>query len=417
MPAILYYIIKLSIALCVVYLFYQLVLRKLTFYNWNRWYLLVYSILAFFIPFINISPVINNSELDSSTLINWIPVLEGKAMETTTVVAEQGPDGWKLVILFIAAGSLVLAGRLLLQFFSFSLLLQRAELIEKGTLNLYHVDDKIIPFSFGNSIFINRNQHSAVELQEIIAHEFVHVRQRHTMDIIWGEILFMLNWYNPFAWLIRKAIRQNLEFIADNQVIRSGMDKKQYQYLLLKVIGNNHFSIAQHFNFSSLKKRIAMMNKLRSAKHNLARFLFILPIVAIMLFAFRNEYKKTNRSEQTINKTETRDTLSDNLPADYKAFFIKNPEIKDVYWNRDPYRITIKLNNGEKETYNLGRNEEVQVAEDKYGKLPAGPPAPPPSLSNDTTPVVGVTAPPIPAKTKLPENVQRISVKNDEATV
>src|SRR4029453_17672904 len=102
-----------------------------------------------------------------------------------------------------------------------------------------------------------------------------HVKQRHSIDIIWGEILCMLNWYNPFAWLLKSAIRQNLEFIADNKVMEHGIDKKEYQYLLLKVIGNNQFSIAPKFNFSSLKKRIAMMNKMKTAGVHLVKFLFI----------------------------------------------------------------------------------------------------------------------------------------------
>jgi TonB-dependent SusC/RagA subfamily outer membrane receptor len=98
----------------------------------------------------------------------------------------------------------------------------------------------------------------------------------------------MLNWYNPFVWLIRRSIRQNLEFIADHQVLEAGLDRKQYQYLLLKVVGAPAFAIANQFNFSSLKKRIAMMNKMRSAKVHLIKFMFVLPLLTILLLAFRN---------------------------------------------------------------------------------------------------------------------------------
>ena len=134
-------------------------------------------------------------------------------------------------------------------------------------MKLYEVNDPIIPFSFGNSIFINRRQHTEPELQEIIRHEFVYIRQKHSIDMLWTELLCLLNWFNPFAWLLKKAIRQNLEFIADQEVLDHGISKKEYQYLLLKVTGNNQYSIATPFNFSSLKKRIAMMNKLQSGVH------------------------------------------------------------------------------------------------------------------------------------------------------
>jgi hypothetical protein len=95
---------------------------------------------------------------------------------------------------------------------------------------------------------------------------------------------------------MRYAIRQNLEFLADDQVLKNGLDKKQYQYLLLKVIGNRQFSVAANFNFSSLKNRIAMMNKLKSAKLHLIKFLFILPLLAVLLISFRDkiQYKKDN---------------------------------------------------------------------------------------------------------------------------
>ena len=140
------------------------------------------------------------------------------------------------------------------------------------------------------SVFINSNLHTEDELREIVRHEFVHVRQKHTIDIIWAELLCIINWYNPFAWLLKRSIRQNLEFIADNKVVENGIDKKQYQYLLLKVIGNNQYSIATKFNFSSLKKRIAMMNKTKSARLQVGRFLFLVPVLAIILLAFRKSF-------------------------------------------------------------------------------------------------------------------------------
>ena len=105
--------------------------------------------------------------------------------------------------------------------------------------------------------------------------------------MIWAEVLCILNWYNPFAWLIKKVIRQNLEFIADQKVLQNGLDKKQYQYLLLKVAGGASFRITNQFNFSFLKKRIAMMNKMKSAKFHLIKFLFVLPLIAVMLLSFR----------------------------------------------------------------------------------------------------------------------------------
>ncbi|HRQ51714.1 MAG TPA: M56 family metallopeptidase, partial [Agriterribacter sp.] len=159
------------------------------------------------------------------------------------------------------------------------------------------VNSRIIPFAFGKSIFMNRQLHDAKDMEDIIKHEFVHIRQKHSIDIIWAELLCVLNWYNPFVWWIRSSIKQNLEYLADKTVLQDGMDKKQYQYLLLKVLGDHRFAIAQPFNFSSLKKRIAMMNKMQNTSIHLLKFLFMLPLIAVMVMAFREDHSPS------VNKT------------------------------------------------------------------------------------------------------------------
>ena len=285
MPYIAQYLLKLSISLAVVYLFYAWVLRRLTFYTWNRWYLLGYSLLAFFIPFINISSMLEQGAWNENEVVQLIPVVGNYEVVET---ASNQLTGWGVSLFLLVAGIIIMLIRLLVQYCSFRHIRRTAQLISDDAVKIYQVDKCIIPFSFGRSIFINQHQHNEEELKEIIRHEFIHVKQRHTADILWSELLCMLNWYNPFVWLIRQSIRQNLEFIADHQVLKTGLDRKQYQYLLLKVVGAPAFAIASQFNFSSLKKRIAMMNKMRSAKVHLIKFLFILPLVTVLLLAFRS---------------------------------------------------------------------------------------------------------------------------------
>jgi hypothetical protein len=151
------------------------------------------------------------------------------------------------------------------------------------------VDQPIIPFSFGRAIYLNPRLHTEKEYEEIILHEYVHVCQRHTVDILVAELLCIVSWFNPFSWMIRHCIRQNLEFIADRQVLASGLDRKAYQYHLLKVVGEPRYRLANNFNFSSLKKRIVMMNKSKSAKLHLFKFLFIVPLLGVLLVAFRDK--------------------------------------------------------------------------------------------------------------------------------
>ncbi|MCF3111755.1 hypothetical protein LL912_23405 [Niabella sp. CC-SYL272] len=288
MPVIIDYILKLSICLAVVYLFYQLFLRRLTFYNWNRWYLLGYGVLSFVIPLIDVMPELQKKELDRNTLVQMIPVF-GFSPEAQANSLLESLSTWDWVLVAGGIGSLVLLFRFGIMYLSFLRIKRRAQLISDARTRIYQLDEDVRPFSFGNAIFVNTELHSGEELEEIIRHEFVHVRQKHTIDIIWSELLCILLWFNPFVWLLRKSMKQNLEFLADKQVLQSGMDKKEYQYLLLKVMGNKQFAFANHFNFSSLKNRIAMMNSIKSAKVHLTKFLFLLPVVAVLLLAFRKE--------------------------------------------------------------------------------------------------------------------------------
>ncbi len=293
MPFIFAYIIKLSVSLGIMYLFYQLVLRRLTFYNWNRAYLFSYSAFSFLIPFINITPALERNAIKGNAFIQLVPTLNqamvnnhSSAMEHTISFSWSIND-YFLFIIILGIGVMVI--RLFIQFISFRLMLKQAKLISGGSIKIYQLNKKISPFSFGNSIFINQSMHDENEIHEIIKHEYVHIKQKHTLDILWAELLCIVNWYNPFAWLIRNAIKQNLEFIADNKVIETGIDKKAYQYLLLKVLGNNYYAIATPFSFSSLKKRIAMMNKFKHTKVHLLKFLFLIPLIVVSLLSFRQQ--------------------------------------------------------------------------------------------------------------------------------
>ena len=458
MPVLFIYLLKLSVSLAVVFLFYQLLLRRLTFYNSNRWYLLAYTILSFFIPFVDISLVLHKNEWSEMNIVQWVPVIHESG--TTEPGKNMSVNYWFIAGLFIMAGMFFMLCRLLIQFISFRNMMKKAELISGNETKIYQVNDSIIPFSFGKSIFINHHLHTEDELKEIIRHEFIHVKQRHSFDIIWAEILCLINWYNPFAWLLRKSIRQNLEFIADNKVLENGISKKEYQYLLLKVTGNNQYSIATQFNFSSLKKRIAMMNKLKSTKRQMLRLLFLLPATAVLLLAFRNNQNDDQQpafqwNGQAISPSEmlyqVTDTVPEVIKPNSKGYIInikdKSGEceivIKDknknevkrlllTEWNKNPEQYeeqygeipppppslpsseqwvkaahpnlksisvnnnlaSVTLKNGKKENYDLNNTDQKNAFENKYGKLQ--PPPLPPAAPGAPVPPIDGKLPPSP---------------------
>src|SRR5207253_812991 len=113
--------------------------------------------------------------------------------------------------------------------------------------------------------------------QQIILHEKVHIRQRHTLDILFAEIMLVFQWFNPFAWIYRREVEDNLEFLTDDQLTqKEHVNKQRYQLSLLKVSAP-HFplSLTNNYNQSTLKKRIAMMNKKKSSLHTGWKYFFL----------------------------------------------------------------------------------------------------------------------------------------------
>jgi hypothetical protein len=236
-----------------------------------------------------------------------------------------------------------------IQFLSFKKIRQSAKLInENDGIKLYHLDMDIIPFTFGNSIYINKLKHSADELKEIIRHESVHVYQKHTADVLITEFICMLNWYNPFAWLIKHSIKQNLEFLADDTVLVSGIDKKSYQYLLLKVMGNSPLTVTSNLNFSSLKKRIYMMNKTKTSGTHLLKFLFILPVIALLMLAFRDTNSGISKAnDENISSNDETYKLSEltySIPDPQVAAIVKKEQGKSLLQVGKPFTITLIKN-------------------------------------------------------------------------
>ncbi len=311
MPTLTEYLIKLTLGLSVMSLFYQLVLSRYTFYNWNRWYLLLYSVLAFVIPLINISPVLEqNAGLENELVASIpavqdfvpvrsvaLPVANAPEIQDSVSVFEFG--SWDQIFLgLFFAGMLVMMGRLVLSWACYLHVKRNADLVFDEEVKIYHLHKEIAPFSFGNGVFFNPALHNDQDQGGIMLHELVHVRQKHSIDIVWAEILCTVNWFNPFAWMIRHAIRQNHEYIADRAVLEYGFDAKQYQYLLLKVVGVPELLIGNQFNISSLKNRIIMMNKSRTGRVYLASFLFVLPVLALSIIMFRDKLQTVVQAQE-----------------------------------------------------------------------------------------------------------------------
>jgi hypothetical protein len=302
MPAFFLYLFKLSIALAAVYLLYRVLLQRHTFYRANRCYLLLCMALCPLIAWIDVSPFVAANNGTIGPMTHYVPMVQQlvaeQAVESPAPAIVQTANGpinpWAIAGGLVWAGMLFSLIRFLLKLASLMRIRKRSVPIGNHGAKLFQVPGNPLPFSFGNGIYLNPTAYSPSELDKIIRHEQVHVIQRHTIDILLAELLCIVNWCNPFAWWLRHAVRQNLEFIADDAVAGHGSDKKDYQYLLLKVSGTPVFGLANHLNFSSLKKRIVMMNKIKSAKVHLLKLALLLPLTALLLLAFRQQHPAAN---------------------------------------------------------------------------------------------------------------------------
>jgi hypothetical protein len=171
--------------------------------------------------------------------------------------------------------------------FQVVLLLWRAyrnPVIIDGKYRIVEVSGDKAPCSFGNNIFINPEKYDWDTYNQILLHEKIHIEQRHTLDILLAELVLIFQWFNPFAWVYRREMESNLEFLTDDQLMQhSKVEKQSYQLSLMKVSAP-HFplSLTTNYNQSILKKRIAMMNSKRSNLHTAWKYFFLVPVLAFL---------------------------------------------------------------------------------------------------------------------------------------
>jgi hypothetical protein len=285
MPALFVFLLKVNIALLLFCAGYYLVLRHLTFYTLNRVYLLAAILFASIYPQINVSDFVQRhqqlAQPVQQVVINW--QVPAQALAKTV----DKPNYWAYVALVFWIGAALLAIRLFVQLFSLYRLYKKSKPAVIGSHQVRLMDKDAAPFSFWQSIFVNPANHEPADLKAILLHEQEHVNQWHTLDILLAELSSIFYWFNPGIWLIKRAIRENIEFITDQKILKKGIDSKTYQYSLVSVSFNNtQPGIVNHFNLSTIKKRIIMMNAKRSSKINLTRYVFMVPVVVILLLVF-----------------------------------------------------------------------------------------------------------------------------------
>lgn len=278
------YFLKINVAIALFYAFYRLFFYKDTFFTWRRTALLCFFAVSAIVPLFNIQTWIEQQE----------PMAAMADLYATVVLPEltltpQPETDWKQLL----ADGIGIAYWLVVALLAARFLVQLTGIIRLGRrCPTQKIDDTTVhllprpegPFSFFRWIFVYPNAHTDEELHEILTHERTHARQWHSIDVMIGELACIVCWFNPFAWLMKREIRTNLEYMADEKVLETGHDSRTYQYHLL---GLSHHKAAatiyNSFNVLPLKKRITMMNKRRTRAIGRTKYLMFLPLAALLM--------------------------------------------------------------------------------------------------------------------------------------
>ena len=333
MPALFMFLFKVNIALLLFCMGYYLVLRHLTFYTHNRIYLVAAILFSSVYPWINISGFMQRHQQLTAPVQSVI--LQWRAPAENLVKPLNQPNYWLWAEWIFWAGAILFALRLVIQLLSLYRLYRDSEPGHMHNYPVRLIRGDVSPFSFWRSIYVNPSKLSASDLEKVLEHEQVHVNEWHTLDILLAELSTVFYWFNPGIWLMKKAVKENIEFITDRKILQKGVDSKQYQYSLLNVsMAGSANKLVNNFNISTIKKRIVMMNAKRSSRLNLGRYIFVAPAVIILLLVFSiSKADVAKRTLRNITLSLRNVTISNNETPKPVATAIKKRVVKTITKN------------------------------------------------------------------------------------
>ena len=319
------YLIKINVALMLLYGFYRLTVSRDTFFGLRRLTLWLIYAVALMVPALNLEYWVR----DTPTMASMANVYADTFYPVVVVKAQAPSITWMDMLLGIYwAGVAVLSLRLVWQLFSIIRLavISRKQEVEGITVHLLRGEGS--PFSFFRWVFMYPSTLEGRQLHEVMVHECTHVSGLHSLDTLFSELFSIACWFNPFAWLMKQEVRMNLEYLADESVLSDGNARKSYQYHLLGLAyrqPNESTKIANNFNLLPLKKRIKMMNKRRTSEIGKAKYLLFAPLAGALLMVSNIESVAREIGGQVTEVAEVQQKAEQALNADVA---VANPMAK-----------------------------------------------------------------------------------------
>lgn len=280
------YELKSAVVLAVFYLFFKVLLSRESYHRLNRLVLLATATLSFVLPLCVITIVRVQTLSEPMSEVAVEPMV-GELTASATKITASSVDWWAVALWVMVAGALAVVVWSVASVVSIRRLMATSRCIKRENgVRLFVTEREVVPFSwFGNIILSERDLSEGGDI--IITHEQAHQRLYHSVDVLFMNLCCAMQWFNPAAWLLRRDLRELHEYEADEAVLCSGVDAKEYQLLLIrKAVGNKSYSIANSLNHSTLKNRITMMLQKKSTPASRMRVLYALPLVCLSLTAF-----------------------------------------------------------------------------------------------------------------------------------
>ena len=316
---------KAAVVLAAFYMFYRLQLSKETFHRFNRIVLLGTAALSFVLPLC----VITIHEVVTIPAVQSTPQVFESAKIGTTAVAEVSEPIWPVILCSLFAfGALAVLVHVAISIIGIRRMIRSGshKALESGE-TLVISDETIAPFSWMKYIVISREDYES-GYSQILTHEKAHIALRHSWDILFVDMITAIQWFNPAIWMLKADLRAIHEFEADDAVLRSGADVREYQYLLIrKAVSKSGYSVANSFNHSTLKARITMMSNKKSSRMSAWKALYVLPLVGISLAVTAEtkvDYQYEPQEPLKARVVEVHDT------TDFKVIKISNESQADI---------------------------------------------------------------------------------------
>jgi len=295
MLTILYYCLKVIFCSSVLLGYYWLVLRNNRFHQWNRYYLLLLVVVSFVLPLLKVPIPFFATAEETPFLVRGVEIAGLSDLYISRLQQQhQFHITWQLAVtaLYVLV-ALFLGAVLVKNIIKIQRLKEMYPCEFINGIQFYNTQEEGTPFSFFKNIFWNKRiaLHSE-KGRQILAHELAHIREKHSADKVFLEVLVALAWWNPILYIIRRELALIHEFIADKKASAGDADLQYASLLLMKAMGSEQFALANPFFHSQLKRRLTMLTTSKNPKFGYVRRLMVLPLVAVALILFSFKYKQ-----------------------------------------------------------------------------------------------------------------------------